>query len=74
MQSKSSPQSKVSEHEKNNEGGREFGHVHQPTQAEQASRNSGEADDTGQQQQHQQLPPIRRQPEQPHPFQKKKSA
>ena len=29
------------EHERKNEGGREFGHVHQPTQAEQASKNHG---------------------------------
>lgn len=26
-----------------NEGGREFGHVHEPTQAQQASVNSGQA-------------------------------
>jgi hypothetical protein len=32
-----------SEHERKNEGGREFGHVHEPTQAQQASRNEGEA-------------------------------
>jgi hypothetical protein len=31
----------MSEHEKKNEGGREFGHVHEPTQAQQASRNQG---------------------------------
>ncbi|MFT4112958.1 hypothetical protein [Silvibacterium sp.] len=32
------------EHERKNEGGREFGHVHQPTQAQQASLNQGLAD------------------------------
>ncbi len=31
-----------SEHERKNEGGREFGHVHEPTQAQQASRNEGQ--------------------------------
>jgi hypothetical protein len=35
----------TSEHERRNEGGREFGHVHQPTQAQQASKNRGLADD-----------------------------
>lgn len=34
----------ASEHERRNEGGREFGHVHQPTQAQQASKNQGLAD------------------------------
>ncbi len=34
----------VSEHERRNEGGREFGHVHSPTQAQQASRNEGLAE------------------------------
>jgi hypothetical protein len=34
----------MSEHEKKNEGGREFGRVHEPTQAQQASRNQGLAD------------------------------
>jgi hypothetical protein len=29
-----------------NEGGREFGHVHDPTQAQQASRNQGMADNS----------------------------
>jgi len=33
--------SSMSEHEKKNEGGRESGHVHDPTQAQQASRNQG---------------------------------
>ncbi|MGC2163263.1 MAG: hypothetical protein WA634_15245 [Silvibacterium sp.] len=33
----------TSEHEKKNEGGREFGHVHEPTQAQQASKNQGQA-------------------------------
>jgi hypothetical protein len=37
----------MSDHERRNEGGREFGHVHQPTQAQQASRNQGLADTTG---------------------------
>jgi hypothetical protein len=37
-------QSAMSEHERRNEGGREFGHVHEPTQAQQASRNEGLAD------------------------------
>lgn len=32
------------EHERRNEGGREFGHVHQPTQAQQASLNQGLTD------------------------------
>lgn len=32
--------------ERNDEGGREFGHVHEPTQAQQASRNMGLADNT----------------------------
>jgi hypothetical protein len=32
------------EHELRNEGGREFGHVHGPTQAQQASNNQGLAD------------------------------
>ncbi|GGH01550.1 hypothetical protein [Silvibacterium dinghuense] len=36
--------SPLEEHERRNEGGREFGHVHQPTQAQQASRNEGLAD------------------------------
>jgi len=34
----------MSEHEQRNEGGREFGHVHQPSQAQQASKNEGLAD------------------------------
>jgi hypothetical protein len=34
----------MSEHEKKNEGGREFGHVHEPSQAQQASKNQGLAD------------------------------
>ena len=38
---------KTQEHEKKNEGGREFGKVHEPTQAQEASGNSGLADDTG---------------------------
>jgi hypothetical protein len=36
----------MSDHERRNEGGREFGHVHQPTQAQQASRNEGMAENT----------------------------
>ena len=38
-----------SEHEKKNEGGREFGHVHDPTQAQQASKNQGHAGNQPQQ-------------------------
>jgi hypothetical protein len=34
----------IKEHERRNEGGREFGHVHSPTQAQQASRNEGVAE------------------------------
>ena len=34
----------VKEHERRNEGGRGFGHVHSPTQAQQASRNEGLAE------------------------------
>lgn len=34
----------VSEHERRNEGGRQFGHVHSPTQAQQASQNEGMAE------------------------------
>lgn len=34
----------VKEHERRNEGGREAGHVHSPTQAQQASRNEGLAE------------------------------
>lgn len=34
----------MSEHEKKNEGGRESGHVHDPSQAQQASKNQGLAD------------------------------
>jgi hypothetical protein len=37
-------QSAMNEHERRNEGGREFGHIHSPTQAQQASRNEGLAD------------------------------
>lgn len=36
----------MSEHEKKNEGGRESGHVHDPSQAQQASKNKGLADKT----------------------------
>lgn len=35
------------EHEKKNEGGREYGRVHDPTQAQQASGNSGLAESPG---------------------------
>jgi hypothetical protein len=34
----------VKEHERRNEGGRESGHIHSPTQAQQASRNEGLAE------------------------------
>jgi hypothetical protein len=36
----------MSDHEHRNEGGREFGHIHQPTQAQQASSNEGLAETT----------------------------
>ena len=68
-----SPMQKMSTHEKKNEGGREFGHVHSPSQTEMAKENAGLADDVGQQQQQNRQQPQRRQPEQPHPL-KKKSA
>ena len=61
----------VSEHEKKNEGGREFGHIHEPSQAQLASDNAGEADNVGREQQRQQQPPQHRQPEEPHPLRKK---
>lgn len=34
----------IQEHEKKNEGGREYGRVHEPTQAQEASGNAGLAD------------------------------
>jgi hypothetical protein len=40
----SKPSDQVKEHERRNEGGRESGHVHSPTQAQQASRNEGLAE------------------------------
>lgn len=39
----------TSEHEKKNEGGREFGHTHEPSQTQQASRNQGLADNQNRQ-------------------------
>ena len=44
MVSDKSPNIPASEHERRNEGGREFGHVHEPSQAQQASKNQGMAD------------------------------
>jgi hypothetical protein len=44
MTTESNKTAASSEHESKNEGGREFGHVHEPTQAQQASKNMGEAD------------------------------
>jgi len=43
MNSENKNPSAKNEQEKKNEGGREFGHVHEPTQAQQASRNQGHA-------------------------------
>lgn len=43
MNSERKNPSGTSEHERKNEGGREFGHVHEPTQAQQASKNQGMA-------------------------------
>lgn len=34
------------ENERNNEGGREFGHIHQPSQTQEASNKQGLADDS----------------------------
>jgi len=34
------------ENERNNEGGREYGHVHQPSQTQEATNRRGLADDT----------------------------
>lgn len=47
-----------SEHERRNEGGREFGHVHDPTQARSASMNKGLADDRSTDRRHQQQAPA----------------
>jgi hypothetical protein len=43
----------TTEHEKKNEGGREYGHDNQPTQAQQASKNQGLAGNQSQSGQHQ---------------------
>jgi hypothetical protein len=43
MNSEQKNPSGMSEHEKKNEGGRESGHVHEPTQAQQVSKNQGVA-------------------------------
>ena len=43
MSNKSRKPDQSSETDRQNEGGREFGHVHEPTQAQQASMNSGQA-------------------------------
>ncbi|MBT9331947.1 hypothetical protein [Paracidobacterium acidisoli] len=69
MKEKTSKNTTVSEHEKNNEGGREFGHVHEPTQAQMASKNTGLADNSGQSDRQPPSHPV----EQHHPM-KKKSA
>lgn len=47
-----------SEHERRNEGGREFGHVHEPTQARMASTNKGLAEDRTMDSRHQQQAPA----------------
>lgn len=46
------------EHERKNEGGREFGHVHEPTQARMASTNQGLSQDRGTDGRHQQQTPA----------------
>jgi hypothetical protein len=51
----------MSEHERKNEGGRESGHVHEPSQAQQASRNQGLADRTGDSRKQQQNAPGQQQ-------------
>ncbi len=53
MNSERKNPSGTSEHERKNEGGREFGHVHDPTQAQQASKNQGVAGNQPQSGQHQ---------------------
>jgi hypothetical protein len=50
MSSEQKNPSSSSEHEKKNEGGREFGHSHKPSQTQQASRNQGLADNQSGQQ------------------------
>jgi hypothetical protein len=46
MKSENKNPSTMRDHEMKNEGGREFGHVHEPSQTQQASRKQGLADDT----------------------------
>lgn len=49
------------EHEKKNEGGREFGHVHEPSQTQQAGMKQGLAQDRTQESGHEQRAPGREQ-------------
>jgi hypothetical protein len=44
----------ASEHEQKSEGGREFGRVHEPSQAQQASKNQGQTGNQPQSASHQQ--------------------
>jgi hypothetical protein len=46
MKSEQKNPSTMRDHEMKNEGGRESGHVHEPSQTQQASRKQGLADDT----------------------------
>lgn len=46
------------EHDRKNEGGREFGHVHEPTQAGMASTNQGLSQDRTTDSRHQQQTPT----------------
>lgn len=57
MKSKHDNPNPRSEHERRNEGGREYGHVHGPTQARMASTNRGLADDRSTDRRHQQQAP-----------------
>lgn len=57
MKSEQNNPSARSEHERKNEGGREFGHMHEPSQTGQAGNKQGLADDRTRDSRHEQRAP-----------------